>query len=66
MNGRCEVFILMGKTDPDSAHRHKQQSMILVQKNTHCVTIVRDLALLGVGVAPRHRRTAVTGESVDH
>ena len=29
MNPRCEIFIVMGKTDP-SADRHRQQSMILV------------------------------------
>ena len=48
MNERCEIFVLMGKTDPDHADRHQQQSMILVPKNTPGVTIVRDMALLGV------------------
>jgi len=48
MNERCELFIVMGKTDPDNADRHKQQSMILVPKNTPGVTVVRDMALLGV------------------
>ena len=48
MNERCEVFILMGKTDPDNADRHQQQSMILVPRATKGVTIVRDMALLGV------------------
>ena len=48
MNERCEIFVLMGKTDPDNADRHKQQSMILVPKNTPGVTLVRDMALLGV------------------
>ncbi|MEP7299621.1 MAG: acyl-CoA dehydrogenase family protein [Burkholderiales bacterium] len=48
MNERCEIFVLMGKTDPDNAGRHRQQSMILVPKNTPGVTIVRDMALLGV------------------
>ena len=27
---RCKILILMGKTDPDNADHHKQQSMILV------------------------------------
>ena len=27
---RCKVYIVMGKTDPDNASRHSQQSMILV------------------------------------
>jgi acyl-CoA dehydrogenase len=48
MNERCEIFILMGKPDPDNADRHRQQSMILVPKNTPGVTVVRDMALLGV------------------
>jgi len=48
MNERCELFIVMGKTDPDNADRHKQQSMILVPKDTPGVTVVRDMALLGV------------------
>jgi len=48
MHERCEVFILMGKTDPDNADRHRQQSMILVPRNTPGITIVRDMALLGV------------------
>jgi len=33
MNPRCKVFIVMGKTDP-SAAPHKQQSMIVVPKDT--------------------------------
>ena len=31
---RCEIFIFMGKTDPDSAPPHRQQSMILVPMET--------------------------------
>src|SRR5437762_7868570 len=27
---RCKVAVFMGKTDPDNANRHEQQSMILV------------------------------------
>lgn len=46
-NDRCKVFILMGKTDPDHENRHRQQSMILVPKDTPGVTIVRDMALYG-------------------
>ncbi|WP_260397049.1 acyl-CoA dehydrogenase family protein, partial [Variovorax sp. KBW07] len=48
MNERCEIFVLMGKTDPDNADRHKQQSMVLVPKNTPGVSIVRDMQLLGM------------------
>ena len=50
-NTRCEIFIVMGKTDPD-ADRHRQQSMILVPKNTPGVTMVRPLTVFGYDDAP--------------
>ncbi len=34
----CTIFIVMGKTDP-TAPRHKQQSQILVPRDTKGVTI---------------------------
>ena len=34
MNEDCEILIVMGKTAPDDPDRHRQQSMILVPKNT--------------------------------
>jgi acyl-CoA dehydrogenase len=43
---RCEVFIVMGKTDPN-APRHLQQSMILVPRDTPGLTVVRDLPVFG-------------------
>jgi acyl-CoA dehydrogenase len=43
---RCEILIVMGKTDP-SAHRYRQQSMILVPRDTPGVTIVRNLPVFG-------------------
>ena len=43
---RCELVIVMGKTDPTQA-RHRQQSMILVPKNTPGVTVVRDVPVFG-------------------
>lgn len=46
MDPRCEIFIVMGKTDPE-AQRHVQQSMILVPKNTPGVSIVRPLHAMG-------------------
>jgi acyl-CoA dehydrogenase len=46
MDPRCEVMIVMGKTDPE-APRHLQQSMILVPVNTPGVTRLRDLSLYG-------------------
>jgi acyl-CoA dehydrogenase len=44
---RCKIFILMGKTDPDSPDRYRQQSMVLVPKNTPGVTIKRSLPVMG-------------------
>lgn len=46
LDQRCAVFIVMGKTDPH-AEPHRQQSMILVPRETPGVTIERDLPLFG-------------------
>ena len=43
----CKIFIVMGKTDPDSPDRYRQQSMILVPKDTPGVTIKRSLPVMG-------------------
>ncbi|WP_339806911.1 acyl-CoA dehydrogenase family protein [uncultured Marinobacter sp.] len=50
---RTKFFIVMGKTDPDNADRHKQQSMIIVPKDTPGVTIVRDMPVYGYYHAPK-------------
>jgi acyl-CoA dehydrogenase len=55
---RCEIFIVMGKTDPD-VPRRRQQSQILVPRNTPGLTVRRGMAP-GAGpggVRPAHRRT---------
>ena len=44
---RCKILIVMGKTDPHNADRHRQQSMILVPRDTPGVTIVRSLPVMG-------------------
>lgn len=46
MNPDCKVFIVMGKTDP-SAARHRQQSMILVERDTPGLEIVRGMHVFG-------------------
>jgi acyl-CoA dehydrogenase len=48
---RCEVAIVMGKTDPE-APRHEQQSMILVPLDTPGVQIERTLPVFGYDDAP--------------
>lgn len=52
MYERSEIFIVMGKTDADNPSRHKQQSQILVPKNTPGIRIVRPLTTLGYDDAP--------------
>ncbi|MHC5795905.1 acyl-CoA dehydrogenase family protein [Lacisediminihabitans sp. FW035] len=49
MNPEAEIFIVMGRTaTPDSGTpRHRQQSMILVPRDTPGVTIVRALTVFG-------------------
>ncbi len=44
---RCKILIVMGKTDPNNPDRYRQQSMVLVPKNTPGVTIVRNLPVMG-------------------
>lgn len=44
---RCKIFIVMGKTDPHNPASHKQQSMILVPRDTPGLTIVRNLPVMG-------------------
>jgi acyl-CoA dehydrogenase len=40
---RCEVIIFMGKSAPNDPDRHRQQSMILIPKNTPGVDVMRPL-----------------------
>ena len=47
MNTACKILILMGKTDPENPNRHKQQSMILVPKDTEGVEIIRPMSVFG-------------------
>ncbi|MFI0901373.1 acyl-CoA dehydrogenase family protein [Streptomyces sp. NPDC020983] len=46
MNPDCAVLIVMGKTDP-AAERHRQQSQILVPRDTPGVEIRRGMRLFG-------------------
>jgi acyl-CoA dehydrogenase len=49
---RTELFIVMGKTDPQNPDRHKQQSQVLVPKNAQGLKLVRPLTTLGYDDAP--------------
>ncbi len=60
---RCKLIIFMGKTDPDSADRHRQQSMILVPMDTPGVRILRHLPVFGYDDAP-HGHAEMAFENV--
>ncbi|MBC3927683.1 acyl-CoA dehydrogenase [Undibacterium sp. CY21W] len=60
---RCKVFIFMGKSDPQNENRHKQQSMIIVPRDTPGVTILRALPVFGYDDAP-HGHGEVLFENV--
>jgi len=46
MDPRCEIFIVMGKSDPN-ADRHRQQSQILVPRDTPGINIKRGMHVFG-------------------
>ena len=60
---RCKIFIVMGKSDPDSADRHMQQSMILVPADARGVKVTRSLSVFGYDDAP-HGHMEVVLENV--
>jgi acyl-CoA dehydrogenase len=61
---RCELAIVMGKTDPEgSLPRHEQQSMILVPLDTPGVEIERTLPVFGYDDAP-HGHAEISFEEV--
>ena len=60
---RCKILIFMGKTDPDNASLHSQQSMVLVPMDTPGVTMMRPLNVFGYDHAP-HGHGEVNFENV--
>jgi acyl-CoA dehydrogenase len=46
LNPNCQILIVMGKTDP-SAEQHRQQSMILVPRDTPGVDVKRGVHVFG-------------------
>ena len=59
---RCKIIIFMGKTDP-SADAYRQQSMVLVPKDTPGVTVKRSLPVFGFYGVP-DRASEVVFENV--
>jgi acyl-CoA dehydrogenase len=58
----CAVMIFMGKTDPE-APKHKQQSMILVPRDTPGITVIRPMTVFGYDDAP-HGHMEILFENV--
>jgi acyl-CoA dehydrogenase len=63
MNPRCEIFIVMGKTDPDGP-RHRQQSMILVPRDTPGVEVRRGMTVFGYTDGPHGGHAEVVFDAV--
>jgi acyl-CoA dehydrogenase len=49
---RCKILIFMGKTDPKNPDRYRQQSQILIPRDTPGISIVRMLSVFGYDDAP--------------
>src|SRR6266581_3501692 len=60
---RCKILIFMGKTDAKNPDRYKQQSMILVPRDTPGIKILRMLTVFGYDDAP-HGHGEVLFENV--
>ena len=52
MNERTKIIIVMGKSAPDHPDRHRQQTQVLVPKDTPGVKVIRPLTTLGYDDAP--------------
>jgi acyl-CoA dehydrogenase len=59
MDPRCQIFIVMGKTD-STAQRHRQQSMILVPRDTPGVTVHRGVSVFGYTDGPHGGHAEIT------
>src|SRR2546422_229476 len=60
---RCKILIFMGKTDARNPDRYKQQSMILVPRDTPGIKVLRMLTVFGYDDAP-HGHGEVIFENV--
>jgi acyl-CoA dehydrogenase len=63
MNPECAIFIVMGKTNPE-ADKHRQQSMILVPRDTPGVTVHRSMKVFGNSDASHGGHAEITFNSV--
>ncbi|MFD7594553.1 acyl-CoA dehydrogenase family protein [Kitasatospora sp. NPDC059812] len=63
MNPQCRILIVMGKTDP-AAEPHRQQSMVLVPRDTPGVTVRRGMTVFGYDDADHGGHAEVLFEDV--
>ena len=63
MDERCQILIVMGKTNPD-ADDHQQQSMVLVPINTPGVKVERNLTVFGYVDQHGHAQVSFTNVRV--
>jgi acyl-CoA dehydrogenase len=49
---RCQIYIVMGKTDPNNPNTYRQQSVVFVPYDTPGITIRRMLSVYGFDDAP--------------
>ena len=63
MDERCQILIVVGKTNPDAAD-HQQQSMVLVPKNTPGVKVERNLTVFGYVDQHGHAQVSFTNVRV--
>ncbi|PRP79253.1 hypothetical protein PROFUN_13046 [Planoprotostelium fungivorum] len=60
---RCKVLLVMGKTDPNNASPHKQQSLVIVPADAPGITYVRPMHVFGEDSAP-HGHMEILFENV--
>ncbi|WP_336206136.1 acyl-CoA dehydrogenase family protein [Nonomuraea sp. LPB2021202275-12-8] len=63
MSPDCKIFIVMGKTDPE-APKHRQQSMILVPRDTPGMRIERGMHVFGYSDADHGGHAEIVFEDV--
>ncbi|MEI7554940.1 acyl-CoA dehydrogenase family protein [Candidatus Chlorohelix sp.] len=44
---RCQIFIVMGLTNPDNPIKHQRHTMVLVPRKTPGLTVLRNLSVMG-------------------
>jgi acyl-CoA dehydrogenase len=60
-NSMCKLLILMGKTDPKNSDKYRQQSMLLVPRDTPGVNFIRNRTIFIYDDAPHGHAEVVYG-----